>query len=260
MAVSGVTNSAAASTSLTSVANKTLDKTAFLKLLVAQLQNQDPMSPMEDKEFVAQLAQFSSLEQMQQLNSGFSTFGKSSSATQAFGMVDKWVDYADPGSGTILTGRVDGVSFEDGQAKLSIGSSSVDLSNITKVYPDAGSLGQSKLTTQAFAVIGKTVNYFDPVSGGVASGKVDSVSLASGWPMLNIGSTVVDMRNTIGTQYLGSDAAAQAQAMVGHTVDYTGSDGVVVKGKVASVQVNNGLPLLMIDKKLIDPTKVVKVY
>lgn len=45
-----------------------LDKDAFLRLLTTQLANQEPLNPMEDREFIAQLAQFSSLEQMQNLN------------------------------------------------------------------------------------------------------------------------------------------------------------------------------------------------
>ena len=48
--------------------NDNLDKDAFMKLLTTQLSNQDPLNPMEDREFIAQMAQFSSLEQMQSLN------------------------------------------------------------------------------------------------------------------------------------------------------------------------------------------------
>lgn len=51
-----------------------LDKNAFLMLLITQMRNQDPLSPVEDKEFIAQLAQFSSLEQMQQVNSTLEPF------------------------------------------------------------------------------------------------------------------------------------------------------------------------------------------
>lgn len=60
----------------TEVANRNtnnLDKDAFLRLLTTQLANQDPLSPMEDKEFIAQLAQFSSLEQMTELNKTMET-------------------------------------------------------------------------------------------------------------------------------------------------------------------------------------------
>ena len=134
MPVSGITNSAAASVNLSNVANKTLDKDAFLRLLVTQLQHQDPMSPMEDKEFVSQLAQFSSLEQMQGLNTGFDGLSKSSIATQAFALIGKTVDYADPAYDTPITGKVDKVTFEDGSPVLNIGSKKVLLSNVVTVY------------------------------------------------------------------------------------------------------------------------------
>ncbi len=48
--------------------NDDLDKDAFLRLLTTQLSNQDPLNPIEDREFIAQLAQFSSLEQMTTMN------------------------------------------------------------------------------------------------------------------------------------------------------------------------------------------------
>jgi len=57
-----------AASSSTSTAKNALGKDAFMKMMIAQLQNQDPLNPMDGTQFVAQLAQFSSLEQLQNLN------------------------------------------------------------------------------------------------------------------------------------------------------------------------------------------------
>jgi flagellar basal-body rod modification protein FlgD len=72
--VSAVNNTTAGATSQTqTTGNSSLGKDEFLNLLVTQLRYQDPMEPMKDTDFVAQLAQFSSLEQLSSINSNLDT-------------------------------------------------------------------------------------------------------------------------------------------------------------------------------------------
>lgn len=69
--------------SSSSDSNSALDKDDFLQLLVTQLQNQDPLNPLDDKEFIAQLAQFSSLEQMNNIATGLDTLNETVSKQDA---------------------------------------------------------------------------------------------------------------------------------------------------------------------------------
>jgi len=85
---STTTASTTATSGLVTGADASLDKTAFLRLLVEQLKNQDPLQPQDDSQFVAQLAQFSSLEQSMQTNTALSSMtsvlqGQSNAQTTA---------------------------------------------------------------------------------------------------------------------------------------------------------------------------------
>jgi flagellar basal-body rod modification protein FlgD len=131
-----------------------LGKDAFMKLLVSQLQNQDPMNPQTNEDFIAQLAQFSSLEQMENLNDSFlglavlqQSNALMSQLTEGSTLIGQNVVYTDPESGESLSGTVESIRIENGIAMLNIGGENIPLMNVTEVTgpadPPAGDDGNS---------------------------------------------------------------------------------------------------------------------
>jgi flagellar basal-body rod modification protein FlgD len=72
--------------------NQNLGKEDFLKILLTQLAHQDPTAPMEDKEFIAQMAQFSSLEQMTNMAADFAKMARMLKVTEASNALGKAVE------------------------------------------------------------------------------------------------------------------------------------------------------------------------
>jgi flagellar basal-body rod modification protein FlgD len=108
-----------------------LGKNDFLKLLLAQLSNQDPLKPLEDKEFIAQLAQFNSLEQMQQMNTHLIDLLAGMSLAEGSNMLGKFVE-----AGSV-SGVVNAVNMVDGKAQITLatddGDVQVALTQVTRV-------------------------------------------------------------------------------------------------------------------------------
>ncbi len=114
---------------------KELDRNAFLQLLVLQMQNQDPLSPTDNTEMIAQLAQFSALEQMNNLNTNFETLSGSFnqlSFISAGTLIGKTVAGTDD-AGQLKEGTVDKVLFDSGKVYVSIGGTLVPMANIQRV-------------------------------------------------------------------------------------------------------------------------------
>ena len=103
-----------------------LGKDDFLKLLVGQLRQQDPLDPLKDQEFMGQMAQFSQLEQ--RANVATATLNN-----HAFGLIGREVKYNDAATGQLLTGTVDKVVIENGKPTLMIGETKVAPDNVREV-------------------------------------------------------------------------------------------------------------------------------
>ncbi|MCM8530406.1 MAG: hypothetical protein NE330_04530 [Lentisphaeraceae bacterium] len=86
-----------------------IGKDGFLKLLITQMQNQDPLEPMSNEDFAAQLAQFSSLEQMQNLNESFTDLMDLNKVSTTGSLIGKNVVYQDGETGQNVTGNIDRV-------------------------------------------------------------------------------------------------------------------------------------------------------
>jgi flagellar basal-body rod modification protein FlgD len=90
----------------------------FLKILTSQLNNQDPLKPIDNQDFIAQIAQFTTLEQSQQLNQKIDQLLTQQSANQSVGMLGKTVEVTSNGS--TVTGTVAAVSLSSGTPHLTI--------------------------------------------------------------------------------------------------------------------------------------------
>jgi flagellar basal-body rod modification protein FlgD len=98
----------------------------FLKILTSQLNNQDPLKPVDNQEFVAQIAQFATLEQSRQLNAKIDSLLSVQSSTQSIGLLGRSVDFSQ--NGLRLSGRVTGLALASGQPLLSITTTTGSLS------------------------------------------------------------------------------------------------------------------------------------
>ncbi|MCE9593692.1 MAG: hypothetical protein K8S98_05825 [Planctomycetes bacterium] len=139
MTISGISANDPISLSGNDTTSK-LDKDSFMKLLVNQMKNQDPMEPADNTQMIAQLAQFSSLEQMETLNQnivGLAVLQQQNALlnqlTTSSALIGKSVQYVDPTSQEEQWGTVQAVKIVDGLASLSIDGKDVPLANVGEI-------------------------------------------------------------------------------------------------------------------------------
>ena len=135
--------------------SKDMGKTDFLQLLAAQLRYQDPLEPTKDSDFAAQLAQFSSLEQMENMNKTLSLMA----GYQAYSLVGKYViasAYVD-GELSLIPGYVERVFTDKGVTYAQVGGYDVPLDAITQVFDTASLLTPNMLMQTSNNLLGRMV-------------------------------------------------------------------------------------------------------
>ncbi|HEY3829854.1 MAG TPA: flagellar hook capping FlgD N-terminal domain-containing protein [Solirubrobacteraceae bacterium] len=111
-----------------------LGKNDFLKLMVAQLQAQNPLEPTNDTEYIAELAQFSQLEQTTNIAQTSSQSATAQQVAQAVGLIGHTVSYIDPTTGATTQGKVQNVEIGSSGATLTIeGTAGIEPASITEV-------------------------------------------------------------------------------------------------------------------------------
>lgn len=120
--------------------NSTVSQDEFIKLFLAQLQYQDPLEPLNNREFLAQLAQFSVLEQSRLSNENLSTIASLNSSDQALSLLAKEVE-VETDTGGKFNGVIEAVHYSTQGASLTI-------KNAAGEFLDNISLGQVRIVQQ----------------------------------------------------------------------------------------------------------------
>jgi flagellar basal-body rod modification protein FlgD len=109
-----------------------LQKDQFMKLLVAELKHQNPMDPMKDRDFIAQMAQLTGLEKMEKVRDGMERLITNNSNTATYSLLGRKVTFVND-RGKEEVGAVSAVEFQEGQALIQVNKTLISNKQITKV-------------------------------------------------------------------------------------------------------------------------------
>ncbi|NLJ61291.1 MAG: hypothetical protein GX338_10145 [Firmicutes bacterium] len=109
-----------------------LGKDDFMRLLITELRYQDALNPVDDREMIAQLAQFSTLEQMQNLGDKIEELARAQKATQAASLIGRTVTFTN-NDGEEVTGKVKGCEFYGEYVYLTVADEKILFTNVSKI-------------------------------------------------------------------------------------------------------------------------------
>lgn len=229
-----------------------MGKDQFMQLLVTQMKYQDPLNPMDNSEMLAQLAQFSALEQMLNVS-------QASQRQLASSLVGKYVEYAykdtKTGATSYQVGKVDSVTITGETPMINIGEVSVSIDDVYQVL-DSSNIQSSE---SVFDVIGKTVQAIteEITTDGkkqsvIIEGKVENIAMKDGKPYVVIGTGT----SKIETEYSNVQSIVENTSVTGREVTATvvNSEGKKeqIKGTVEYIKITSEGTYVYVNGQFID--------
>jgi flagellar basal-body rod modification protein FlgD len=165
-----------------------MDLGQFIKLLVTEMQNQDPMNPMDNAQILQQISQIKAIASNDKMTNTLASMQLQQDMTSAGVLLNQTISGLNSDSKTI-TGKVDSVSVADNKVQLHVGEDTIDLKNVSRIN---GVASQDVQTGNS--LLNRVIQGLN-AAGKAITGKVDKVTVADDKVQLHVGNDKVDLNS-----------------------------------------------------------------
>jgi len=217
----------------------------FLKLMFAELQNQDPLNPLENSEMLQQISQIREIGATQQLTDTLDAVLLGQNVASATSLIGKYVTALNDNNQNVA-GVVERISITDGVPKLHVGANQIKLSGIREIL-DSTSAAEKLVGQQVVALTD---------AGRDLGGKIERVSFENGLPRLHLGDETLALTNIL--EVLDSSSAARS-LLLGREVEALTQNGDLISGLVKQVVYDPEDPQLIVGENVVPLKNLVDV-
>ena len=167
-----------------------VDMDDFLAMMIAELQNQDPLNPMDNTQILEQIGQIREITANDRLTETLEAVFLAQNLTAATGMIGNWVAATGDDNTVLAAGQVDQVAVENGIPSLRVGNKIIKLEDVSHIHSE----GDGQKLADAMSLIHRRITgTSDPLPGQLSqqiTGWVTRVSLAQGIPKLHVSTSL----------------------------------------------------------------------
>ena len=163
-----------------------VDMNDFLAMMITELQNQDPLNPMDNTQILEQIGQIREITANDRLTETLEAVFLAQNLTAATSMIGDWVVVTGADDTVLTAGQVDQVSVDNGVPRVRVGDRTLKLEQVSYIHSEA----EGQELAAAMGLVGQWIKgASDPLPGQLSrqvTGKVTSVSFAQGVPKLHV--------------------------------------------------------------------------